>query len=335
MKRFTNVATASYILALIALITTIQIHLLSALLAGLLVYQLVYRGEKLLSRVGVLPWIAQFVLLLLISGIVIATFTLGTISLTHYLSGGSEGFVKLMQKMADEVESVRKHMPSWLQAYLPNSMEEWQNGASKWLRQNASQLGLIGKGVGMFLIHMIIGMVIGGLIAIENDPKDFEKAPLSKELLARASMLSKAFSDVVFSQIKISGLNTFLTSIFLIGVMPAMGTPLPFTTTIIILTFLLGLLPIVGNLISNTIIFLIALSISFTAAVGSLIFLIVIHKLEYFVNAKIIGGRINAKAWEILIAMLIMESAFGIAGLVAAPIYYAYIKKELAAKKLI
>jgi len=29
--------------------------------------------------------------------------------------------------------------------------------------------------------------------------------------------------------------------------------------------------------------------------------------------------------------MLLMEAAFGIAGLIAAPIYYAYLKDELAA----
>jgi predicted PurR-regulated permease PerM len=35
------------------------------------------------------------------------------------------------------------------------------------------------------------------------------------------------------------------------------------------------------------------------------------------------------------VAMLVMEAVFGIAGLVAAPIYYAYLKNELAARELI
>ena len=34
-------------------------------------------------------------------------------------------------------------------------------------------------------------------------------------------------------------------------------------------------------------------------------------------------------------AMLIMEAVFGISGLVTAPIYYAYLNNELAARKLI
>jgi predicted PurR-regulated permease PerM len=45
-----------------------------------------------------------------------------------------------------------------------------------------------------------------------------------------------------------------------------------------------------------------------------------------------VGTRIEARAWELLLAMLLMEAAFGVAGLIAAPIYYAYLKDELMAK---
>jgi hypothetical protein len=33
--------------------------------------------------------------------------------------------------------------------------------------------------------------------------------------------------------------------------------------------------------------------------------------------------------------MLLMEAAFGVAGVVAAPIYYAYMKDELTAQELL
>ena len=39
--------------------------------------------------------------------------------------------------------------------------------------------------------------------------------------------------------------------------------------------------------------------------------------------------------WELLVGMVLMEAAFGLAGLVAAPIYYAYLKDELAARGLV
>jgi len=61
----------------------------------------------------------------------------------------------------------------------------------------------------------------------------------------------------------------------------------------------------------------------------------VIHKLEYFLNARIVGTQINARPWELLVAMLVMEAAFGAGGLIAAPIYYAYLKDELLDRGLI
>ena len=91
----------------------------------------------------------------------------------------------------------------------------------------------------------------------------------------------------------------------------------------------------VGNLISNTIIVILSLSVSLPVAIASLIFLVVIHKLEYFLNAHMIGTQVHAHAWELLLAMLVMEAAFGIPGLIAAPIYYAYIKDELVSRRLV
>ena len=70
-------------------------------------------------------------------------------------------------------------------------------------------------------------------------------------------------------------------------------------------------------------------------ALGVLLYLVVIHKLEYFLNARIVGSHIQARAWEMLLAMLVMEAAFGIPGLIAAPIFYAYAKDELASRNLI
>jgi predicted PurR-regulated permease PerM len=83
------------------------------------------------------------------------------------------------------------------------------------------------------------------------------------------------------------------------------------------------------------VIVIVALSASLYVVLGALAFLMVIHKLEYFLNARIVGSQIRASAWELLLAMLVMESAFGLAGLVAAPVYYAYLKEELAARGLI
>ena len=115
--------------------------------------------------------------------------------------------------------------------------------------------------------------------------------------------------------------------------LPLFGIHLPFTKTLIVLTFVIGLLPIIGNLISNTVIFVVSLSHSLAVAMAALAYLIIIHKLEYFLNARIIGSQIRAKAWEILLALLVLEAAFGIPGLIAAPIYYAYPERRAATRR--
>jgi predicted PurR-regulated permease PerM len=113
------------------------------------------------------------------------------------------------------------------------------------------------------------------------------------------------------------------------------GVHLPLAKTVLVITFLVGLLPVVGNLVSNSIIVILSLSVSLPVAIMSLIFLVVIHKLEYFLNAHMIGARVHAHAWELLLAMLVMEAAFGVPGLIAAPIYYAYVKDELVSRSLV
>ena len=80
---------------------------------------------------------------------------------------------------------------------------------------------------------------------------------------------------------------------------------------------------------------IITLPFGLMASLGSLLFLVVLHKLEYFLNAKIIGTEIKSNAWELLIAAIAMESVFGLPGVVMAPILYAYIKQELIHAKLI
>ena len=71
------------------------------------------------------------------------------------------------------------------------------------------------------------------------------------------------------------------------------------------------------------------------AAAACLGFLILIHKAEYVINAKVVGQRTHMGVWELLSVMFVAEAIFGAAGLVAAPLFYAYLKKELFAARLV
>jgi predicted PurR-regulated permease PerM len=158
---------------------------------------------------------------------------------------------------------------------------------------------------------------------------------MARAIAESAARLGDAFRRVVFAQAWIASINTVFTALYLAVLLPLLGIHLPLVKTMIAVTFLAGLMPILGNLLSNTVIVLVSMSVSVNVAIGSLVFLISVHKLEYFLNARIIGSHIRAQAWELLIAMLAMEALFGISGLIAAPIYYAFAKETLTEKKLI
>ncbi len=329
-----KVDIASYILAGIALVAVLMLGLLPALLGGLLIYQVVIFGARKLADIGVRPLIGKTILITTIAASIIGLFTFGGYMFASYISNGQESLVVLMQRMADVVISGTSYLPTWVHQYLPENIEEWQKTAYDWLLENSRYFSVVGRDSVLFLLHLLIGMVVGGMVAL-HPAEPSRRAPLAHALSERVELLGLAFRRIVFSQLRISALNTMLTGIFLALIMPTLGYDLPLVKTMIVVTFFVGLMPIIGNIISNTVIFLISLSVAPMAAVLALLYLIIIHKLEYFVNARIIGTQIRAKAWEILLALLVMDAAFGVAGLVAAPIYYAYLKDELHTKKLI
>lgn len=320
---------ASWIFCIIGMWAIIHLGLLAALLAGLLIYELVHLFLHLFSW-RLTTHRAKLAAVTVVILLVVACVTSAGFGLVAFLR--HEGSLPLLlDKMAEILEDSRAHMPLWLDEALPDSAAGISQAATGWLRTHAAEFQEFGKETAHFLARLLVGMVIGAMVSLHEVLETPDRAPLANALKARMYRLGEAFRNIVFAQVRISALNTFLTSIYLIVVLPISGVHLPLTKTMIVVTFIAGLLPVVGNLISNSVIFIISLSHSSLVALSSLSFLVFVHKLEYFLNARIVGRQINATAWELLTAMLLMESLFGISGLVAAPICYAWLKNELKA----
>jgi predicted PurR-regulated permease PerM len=64
-------------------------------------------------------------------------------------------------------------------------------------------------------------------------------------------------------------------------------------------------------------------------AISALVFLVLIHKMEYFLNSKIIGDRIRNPVWLTLIALIIGEELMGFPGLILAPVVLNYLRVEM------
>jgi len=324
-------AVASWVITAVALGLVLHLHLLAALLAGLLVYELVHviAPRLRLAHAGRVTAVA------IIATLVVVALILLLLGLVTLLRTDVGHLSRLMQKMADIVEESRGRLPEWVMGSIPLGADAIKDAAISWLRSHASELRLLGGEVGRALVHILIGMVIGAMVSLREALPAGDGGPLGREMTERARRVGDAFRRIVFAQVRISAINTGLTALYLVALLPLFGVHLPYAKTLIAVTFFAGLLPVVGNLISNTVILIVSLSISLEVAIASLVFLVVVHKLEYFLNARIVGARIHAAAWELLLAMLVMEAAFGIAGLVAAPVYYAYLKDELTARGLI
>jgi predicted PurR-regulated permease PerM len=182
------------------------------------------------------------------------------------------------------------------------------------------------------LVFSIIGIVAAGSLFFKAglDPhrathpvKNNLYSICCDEVSTRFRDFYRSFATVMGAQITISLINTALTGLFVVVVR------MPHAPLLIAITFLCGLVPIVGNLVSNAIIVFVALTVSLKLAIAALVFLVVIHKLEYFLNSKIIGDRIRNPVWLTLIALIIGERLMGIPGLILAPVVLNYLRVEM------
>src|SRR5438552_836348 len=205
------------------------------------------------------------------------------------------------------------------------------------VKDKVANVGRYARAAVLQFAMLIIGLVVAvSLFAsakweVDNDP-DVVKGSLYstvvRELGERFQTFYSSFAKVIGAQIVISLINTVLTAFFLIW------NGYHYVMVIIVLTFLCGLLPIIGNIISNTLIVGVGFTVSPKVALFALIFLVVIHKLEYFLNSKIIGDRIKNPMWLTLVGLVLGEKLMGIPGMILAPVVLHYIKVETSRNKV-
>jgi predicted PurR-regulated permease PerM len=324
---------SAYVIMAVLLVATLVYGLLPALFAGLLVYELVHRITPRLRMISAER--AKLAAVTLIAAVIVGALLTAFFLLVAFLAGDGAGYQGLLDGIAQVLEQSRQVLPAWLFGPAPVDADGVKSGASTWLRGHAGTVGAMGRHTLELVAHLFIGMVIGALVSLLDVLPDREHGPLGLALIGRATRLGDAFGQVVFAQVRIAALNAILTAAYVLLALPLFGVHLPFAKTIIAVTFVAGLLPVVGNLLSSTVIVLVSLGVSMRLAIISLVFLVVLHKLEYFLNARIVGRRIGASAWELLLAMTAMQAVFGLPGLIAAPVYYAYLKDELVEADLV
>lgn len=205
------------------------------------------------------------------------------------------------------------------------------------VKQDVAGVGRHAREAAFKFVQLLIGLFVAASLFLnvrwgeETDPdasRDSVYSSVARELAERFQTFFRSFSRVMGAQIIISAINTALTAGFLLW------NGYPYVPVITVLTFLCGLVPIIGNIMSNTLIVFVGFTLSPRMALAALIFLMIIHKLEYFLNSKIIGDRIKNPMWLTLIGLVLGEKLMGVPGMILAPVVLHYIKVEASKNKV-
>src|SRR5207247_4902417 len=113
---------AAWILAGVSLLLVLSLHLLPALLAGLLVYELVHILAPRLRVVRIHQKYGKLVAVALLVTVVVAFIVLAVIGIVAFFHSESGNLPMLLQKMADILDGWRAVLPASLLAYLPEDL---------------------------------------------------------------------------------------------------------------------------------------------------------------------------------------------------------------------
>jgi len=236
-------------------------------------------------------------------------------------------FKELPKIVGDVVPKIVKYADNHGVDLPFDNVEDLKEAAPQVVQNSIGYLGNFAKLATKESVMLLAGIVIAIGIFVNSAPKSPPAnlyALYETAIRSRFRALFRSFETVMGAQLLISLINTVATAIFVLST-----SLLPYGGIVIPLTFICGMLPIVGNLISNTLIVGIAFGlVSPQMALGALVFLVIIHKLEYFFNSKIIGARILHPMWLTLVGLILGEALMGIPGVILAPVILNFLKVE-------
>jgi len=312
----TQASRVSYFFILAVIVIAGGLHLATPLVTVLFSYFALCRLNFTRHK-----WVSIALFLVLLSAVLYGLGFVLTQALKALPSIASESIPKIIAYARDH------HID------LPfNDVEGLKAAVMDMMKDEFKFLGNFARSATKEFVFILIGVVVA--VSMFLNP-GFEKkgarlkqpslfSSVADEIVRRFRLFYDSFEMVMGAQIIISGINTLLTAIFVLAISLKHGS------VVIGLTFLCGMLPIIGNLISNSIIVGIAFTISPRTAIAALVFLVALHKFEYFLNSKIIGDRIENPVWLTLLALILGERLMGIPGMILAPVILNYIKVEAA-----
>src|SRR5574343_754418 len=157
---------ASLILACILMLAALWLHLLSALFAGMIAFLLIHSLAKGLSRF-VTTQQGKWIAVSLSSTLVIASLS-GVTVLGLSLLKSEHGLSALFEQLAHIIEQAGSQLPASISQALPSGSEAVRQWLVDWLHSHATDMQNLGKEAGALIAHILVGMVIGALLAFQD-----------------------------------------------------------------------------------------------------------------------------------------------------------------------
>lgn len=309
----------SYVLFVLLFVLATALHLGPMCLAGLFAYLILDLAHRRLSQ-AMRPFYARWAAAVIF---LVAATALGFV----FWEFIRQAIEKLPRLLATSLPRVADMLAEYAIELPFETVQEVREAMADAVRENAIIVTRL-TGLATRQFFYIVAGIIVAILCFFADPRAAAYGPslydaLRAELHDRLRTFMLSFERVFGAQLVISGINTVVTAVFL------MVVGIPFIAFLVPATFVLGLLPLVGNIASNTLIVSAALTISPRHAAMALVFLVVIHKFEYILNSRIVGGSIESPMWLTLIGILVGEILMGVPGIVLAPALLHYARVEL------
>jgi predicted PurR-regulated permease PerM len=218
---------------------------------------------------------------------------------------------------------VNKAWPEWLAQLRESPLFEKlreQVGDTERLTEGAKHYAgsamSAASAVGHFFVHGVIGLILAIVFTLERKEIQafYQKvAPRSMggTLLRWFGHVAEATVVTVQLQLIVAACNTLMT----LPVLLLLG--IPHIGPLMLLIFVSALVPVIGNLVSGTVLSLLAYQAKGPGGVAVfLVLTFVLHKVEsYYLNPRLTARHVKLPGFLLIVSLLLWEHAVGFVGL--------------------
>jgi predicted PurR-regulated permease PerM len=169
--------------------------------------------------------------------------------------------------------------------------------------------------IGNNSLQMIIGIIFGVLFfTYDRDNYQVENnywSLLIETISSYLNVFFQSFKTIMSLQIIVALLNTLSLAILSLVIAKIVsGDFMPYWYILLPLAAIFSLIPVIGNILINILIFVIAINVSLIFSIVAIVYFFLVHKLELVAIAKLLGKKASLPFLFVALSMLIGELIF-------------------------